>query len=194
MSGISPASDLCFELKSNESCNSRMNTTAAEECINKNRIVLALFHISMTDKINSLPFFKTANMITGLRYRSPTPSQMIIGVMLRVKKLIRHFTSLRCLCDDDLRYRSFAAIDSMKAITTKLIHASDNDTGLIKSYTKMQRYIFCQNYIKSAFHNVEGKILHDESGKKKGKMLEILCMMILACVDIEVTRYRGHKI
>ena len=71
-----------------------MNTTVAEKYNNTSRTVLALFNISMPDKTDTLPLFKIASMIAGLLNSSPTPSQVIIRVMLRGKKLIRHFTDL----------------------------------------------------------------------------------------------------
>ena len=52
------------------------------------RIVVALLNFLMSEKINSLQFFMIANMIIGLLNGSPTPSQVINGVMLRGKKLI----------------------------------------------------------------------------------------------------------
>ena len=70
-----------------------------------NRTIFALVNILMPDKIKTLPFCMIANMITSLLSHIPTPSQVIIGVMLRGKKLIWHLNrfGVVCLYEDDFR-------------------------------------------------------------------------------------------
>ena len=84
----------------------------------------------------------------------------------------------------------------MKVTIRKLIQASVNGVGLIKSYKNMPTFIAGQNDLHSApslaliilpqqscaFRKAESKKLYEECGKKKLKMLKILCMMILTCI------------
>ena len=85
---------------------------------------LNFFNIVIPDMFNSLPFFMIANMITGLLNRSPAPSQVIIGVMLKGKHLIRHLNRFGVVClsnGDDLRFRWSAATDSLKVTIRELV-------------------------------------------------------------------------
>ena len=98
----------------------------------------------MPNEIKTLSFFMIANKIDGLLNRISTPSQVINGVMLRGKKLIRHLNifSVVCLYETDLRFRCSAVIASGNLYTRQLMV-----NVLASNHKKWQRYFLPEQLI-----------------------------------------------